>query len=483
MIRFLLILTFSLGITQLAGAQMNGFVAREGNHFVLDGLPYFYAGCNNYYQMVYAADPGLRHHVNEVQDEAVTMGLTVLRTWAFNDGADEWNALQTSPGTYQEYVFQGLDYVVHRANQIGLRLILPLVNYWSDYGGMDQYVEWSPSATTRDDFYIDASCRTWYRDHATTVLNRTNTFNGRVYREDPAIFAWELANEPRCPSDPTGAVLTAWIEEMSQHIKSIDPLHMVTTGSEGFYGPAGPAHNPRGWMDDVGVDFIPQHQVMTIDFATAHVWPDHWGTDYGESMQWVTDHIDDAEELLGKPVVFEEFGKHRPLVIRNEFFQGWYDEIYAHASAGLAVGGSNLWILYHDDYADYDGFGVYSPADSSTVQIITAEAQRIAALVPSSVDPPGLELGSTRVSCLPNPFRQITAIHFQLDRPGWVCVDILGISGRRVRSLATRWRSTGWHEVPWDGRDANGRRVRPGIYLYRIAAEGNAQSGRCALIR
>ncbi len=137
----------------------SGFVAREGNHFVLNGRPYYFAGCNNYYQMVYAADPGLRHYVDEVQDEAIAMELTVLRTWAFNDGADEWNALQITPGVYQEYVFQGLDYVLHRADQVGLRLILSLVNYWSDYGGMDQYIEWSPTATTRDDFYVDPDCR------------------------------------------------------------------------------------------------------------------------------------------------------------------------------------------------------------------------------------------------------------------------------------------------------------------------------------
>ena len=51
--------------------------------------------------MVYAAEAGLRGYVDEVLEEAAGLGLTVVRTWAFNDGADEWNALQVAPGVYQ----------------------------------------------------------------------------------------------------------------------------------------------------------------------------------------------------------------------------------------------------------------------------------------------------------------------------------------------------------------------------------------------
>ena len=30
------------------------------------------------------------------------------------------------------------------------------------------------------------------------MIMRTNTVNGRRYRDDPTIMSWELMNEPRC---------------------------------------------------------------------------------------------------------------------------------------------------------------------------------------------------------------------------------------------------------------------------------------------
>lgn len=85
--------------------------------FVPIGTAFCYAGLNNYYQMVSAVDEGLRPYVEEVQSEAVDLGFTVLSTWAFNDGERAWNAPQTSPGVYQESVFQGLDYTLYLADQ------------------------------------------------------------------------------------------------------------------------------------------------------------------------------------------------------------------------------------------------------------------------------------------------------------------------------------------------------------------------------
>jgi len=48
-------------------------------------------------------------------------------------------------------------------------------------------------------------------------------------------MTWELANEPRCDSDPSGDTLVNWAAEISDFIKSVDGLHLVAVGDEGFY--------------------------------------------------------------------------------------------------------------------------------------------------------------------------------------------------------------------------------------------------------
>lgn len=98
-----------------------------------------------------------------------------------------------------------------------------------------------------------------------------------AYKDDPTIFAWELMNEPRCLSDPSGDTLQEWIQEMAFYVKSIDPKHLLEIGVEGFYGPSSPDRaifNPNSFAQQVGTDFIRNHQALGIDFASVHIYPD-----------------------------------------------------------------------------------------------------------------------------------------------------------------------------------------------------------------
>lgn len=54
---------------------------------------------------------------------------------------------------------------------------------------------------------------------------RVNTYNGRAYKNDPTIFAWDMMNEPRCLGCADS--VQAWIDEMAPYFKSIDTNHMV----------------------------------------------------------------------------------------------------------------------------------------------------------------------------------------------------------------------------------------------------------------
>jgi mannan endo-1,4-beta-mannosidase len=191
------------------------FVERNGTQFLLDGKPFYINGWNSYWFMDHAVNEYSKPRIKAMLQAGAKMGLTVCRTWAFNDGA--YNALQLSPGRYDEQVFRALDYVIAEAKNNGVRLLLSLVNNLQAYGGKTQYVKWAweegvALSASNDSFFYDPSIRIYFKNYVKTVLTRKNTITGLEYRDDPTIFGWELINEPRCITDPSGDTLQYWLE-------------------------------------------------------------------------------------------------------------------------------------------------------------------------------------------------------------------------------------------------------------------------------
>lgn len=80
------------------------FVERNGTQFFVDGRAFYVNGWNSYWLMDHAVDGSRRPRIRAMLQAGAKMGLTVCRTWAFNDGAH--NALQLSPGRFDERVFR-----------------------------------------------------------------------------------------------------------------------------------------------------------------------------------------------------------------------------------------------------------------------------------------------------------------------------------------------------------------------------------------
>eukprot|EP00249_Psilotum_nudum_P002783 c15924_g1_i2 orf=434-1318(+) len=276
-----LVIMQRMSLLVMVNGDYNGFVRTRGTQFVVDNHPLYVNGFNAYFLASLSIDSGSRSITSELLQRAAAAGLTVGRTWAFNDGG--YQALQISPGVYDERAFQALDFVLSEARRNGLRLILSLSNNYPSMGGKAQYVQWARNAgqslSSDDSFFYDSTVRGYFKDYLKTVLTRTNIITGQAYKDDPTIFAWELMNEPRCVEDPSGKTLQAWIEEMASYVKSIDSNHLVEAGLEGFYGWSStgrPESNPRGSFSQLGSDFVSNNQVPGIDFATVHIYPDQW---------------------------------------------------------------------------------------------------------------------------------------------------------------------------------------------------------------
>ncbi|KAF7045344.1 hypothetical protein CFC21_054456 [Triticum aestivum] len=393
-----------------AGGDGGGMVRTDGTRFVAgDGDRTVYlSGFNAYWLMEMASDPSRRGGVVSAFRQAAAHGLNLARTWAFSDGGDR--PLQSSPSVYHEDMFQGLDFVVAEARRHGIYLLLCLTNNFDDFGGKRQYVQWARedvaagagahNLTSADDFFDNTLVKSYYKNHVKTVLTRVNTVSGVAYRDDPAIFGWELMNEPRCGADPTGAMVQAWVEEMAPYLKAIDAAHLVTAGLEGFYGDG--AHESKElnpWGIYYGTNFVATHQAAGIDFATIHLYPDVWlwGSTADQQARffrnWTASHVSDTHRHLRKPLLVTEYGKFlweeggenatSATQRRDRFLGTVLDAIYESASRGGPLVGGAFWQLLLDgDGMDAlkDGYQIVLPEDARAASIISDHSEKMAEL-------------------------------------------------------------------------------------------------------
>lgn len=85
----------------------------------------------------------------------------------------------------------------------------------------------------------------------------------------------------------------------------------------------------------------------------------------------------------------------------------------------------------------------------------------------------------------PSPFRETTAILYDIARSGPIDLAILDLEGRVLRHLVRGEARTGRHRVVWDGRDEAGRPVPSGLYFYRLSspAGGSEEVQRVIRVR
>ncbi|MGB8981432.1 MAG: hypothetical protein WCC12_06125 [Anaerolineales bacterium] len=194
----------------------SNFVSASDGKFMLEDRPYYFVGTNFWQGMNLGVDgpQGDRALLVAELDRLQRIGVTNLRVMAASEGPNTEPyrmvpALMISPGKYDESVLDGLDFLIAELGKRGMKAVMVLNNYWQWSGGMAQYVSWSDGTAIpypgdwsefmnySARFYDCAECQTWYRDHIEMIIGHTNPYTGLKYRDDPTIFAWELANEPR----------------------------------------------------------------------------------------------------------------------------------------------------------------------------------------------------------------------------------------------------------------------------------------------
>jgi len=78
----------------------------------------------------------------------------------------------------------------------------------------------------------------------------------------------------------------------------------------------------------------------------------------------------------------------------------------------------------------------------------------------------------------PNPFVREAQFHFALQNSGEARLELFDVRGRRIRTVLAPRLAAGKQVVAWDGRDARGDGVAPGLYFYRLVTPERVQRGK-----
>ena len=110
---------------------------------------------------------------------------------------------------------------------------------------------------------------------------------------------------------------------------------------------------------------------------------------------------------------------------------------------------------------------------------------RLHVLLPSHVSEQGAAI-PTRYELYqnyPNPFNPVTTIRFDLPVTSRVELHVFNTLGQCVATLKDGALPPGAHRVIWDGMNASGVPAAPGVYIYRIRADGFTAARKMLLLK
>ena len=399
------------------------FVRVENGEFMIGDSVYRYIGTNFWYGAILGSEGrgGNRERLKSELDLMQQSGINNIRVLVGGDGEENipshiMPVLQTAPGVYNDTILAGLDYLIAELEKRDMKAVLFLNNAWEWSGGYGTYLDWAADGKTPNPaidgyqaymdhvskFVTNDSAKNMAANHTKNMVTRVNRYTGKPYTESPAIMSWQIANEPRAfASDSlTKAEFANWIASQAALIKSLDPNHLVSTGSEGKHG----CEQDLELWNRI-------HSDPNIDYGIVHLWPYNWGWINEETIidsvgvakantfEYIKPHSD-LMKASGKPLVLEEFGyprdgfKFEPgsSTEGRDVFYGYVFDLIADTDM---IAGCNFWgwggyadpqhVTWEkwDDYTgdpaqEQQGLNSVFAKDKSTLEIIANASKKIA---------------------------------------------------------------------------------------------------------
>jgi aryl-phospho-beta-D-glucosidase BglC (GH1 family) len=365
----LVILTLLAALTGCGSSPSDEFVTRSGTRFELGGKPFRFVGANLYDAAatdLYSCSPEtrlsdgkLRKAMAYLHDKA---GATVVRFWAYQTYTDSGKD------------FSGIDRVIDAARAEGLRVI-PVLD--DGPGDCTTGQPGESKASWQNDTWYTQGYKTPYGDAVLSYRDYVAAITHH-YRNNPTIMAWMMMNEAETSTRNQGdqTALADFALDIGTLIKSEDPHHLVTLGTQG-----------NGAPGTSGRDFAAIYSQPVLDFAEVHDW-----ARYGSDEEALPGSIDGKlpapdspgctaltakiacsfaiAKQLGKPLIVGEAGVQAKNDADRERRAGL---LQAKMNAAFAAGASG-YLIWQANTLNTDGYALIIGQDDPLVEVLHREA-------------------------------------------------------------------------------------------------------------
>ena len=331
----------------------------------------------NSYPLLQLAGQGNWDAVREVLGQARALGRPFVRTHAFMDVGDNPARLRDDRGAVRDAGLAVLDALLAEAARMRVRLLFVLESNWpvEGHGGAEAVVRAvAPGENLpKDAFWSEPRALAAQEAMIAAIVGRTNSVTGRAYRDDPTVFAWELANEPSCIDFVwcDGETLPSWAKRMGEAVRAAGARQPVAWGGAGYRGQFG--EDLEAIAASGGVDVLTLHvyarRLPASDTRARDVLID-------AAVSAAVVVMRDRARLAARfemPLLIEELGYEPPRSAQNR------DAERAGALTSLLDVAAELgvptfpWMIAESDRPDEDGF-LIRPDDTATLRALTCSA-------------------------------------------------------------------------------------------------------------
>lgn len=482
MLRTLLILVVFIIFEQPINSQSNFFYSKDKKFFLHDS-EFHFLGFGVYYLQWMSADSSSKYIIDDVFRISKQTGIKVIRTWAFNSSSDSLkkSTIRYSPYNIREEGLRALDYVIFKAKEYDVNIVLTLENNFSDFGGINQYIEWANTLLTpftnkiynHNDFFTDDSIKSWYKFYVKTILNRINFYTLVRYSDETNIFSFELINE----ASNTGFdvhIIKEWYNEMADYFKSINSNHLLTTGEIGYdtytnyYSDWDLFYNSSQFLFNgyKGTSFIENTAIENIDYSSFHLYPDAWGFKPLAGNTWINDHVD-ITNIFNKPSLLGEFG-----VVNEKYFN--YKK-YLETIKNVSSKSTIVWNYMHPDLMHIaDRYAFNEINNPELFELFREHVQTLDSNQTIKVNELILHQN------YPNPFNPTTTIQYSIPGTEYVKVELYNSLGELIKIIDEGIKEEGTYTL---FLSFNNYILASGVYFYRLIAGDYISTKKMLLLK